>query len=121
MPRALPWARSWRTADRAGRLAADPGARSRLLPAVACVVEVLRVQPGIGSRQLRAAVRVLRGFASDADTDAALKVLGAGVVVRVGARGDRHYTLDLLRAPVHVRTYLASRASGVPVGSSGTR
>jgi len=93
--------------DRAARRAADPAKRMMLLQVVASVVEALRVQPGIGSRQLRASVRALRGHSSDADTDAALKLLGNAISVLVGPRGDRHYTLDLARAPSHMRAYLA--------------
>lgn len=83
------------------------------LPVVASVVEALKAAPGIGARQLRARIRALRGRCSDADTDAALKLLGDGVVVTVGRRWDRHYTLNLGCAPTAVRAYLAAQTPGV--------
>lgn len=59
--------------------------------AVAAVVAALRAEPGIGTRRLRASVRALRGRCSDADTDAALKLLGAGVFVRTGPQYDQRH------------------------------
>lgn len=103
----------WRKADRARRLADDPAHLARLLPVLASVVEALNAEPGIGTRRLRASVRTLRGRCSDADTDAALKLLGAGVFVDIGRQGDRHYTLDLMYAPKAVRAYLAAQMPGV--------
>ena len=98
-------------------MAIDLNARSRLLPIVALVVDVLRAHPGIGSRGLRAEVRRLRGSCSDADTDAARVMLADAVHIRVGPRGDRHYTVDLNRAPPHVRAYLTGRVEAAPPGS----
>jgi hypothetical protein len=92
-------------------MATDLNARSRLLPIVASVIDVLRAHPGIGSRSLRAEVRRRRGGCSDADTDAARVMLAEGVHVKVGPRGDHHYTLDLHRAPPHVRAYLTGRVN----------
>jgi len=77
---------------------------------VASVVEVLQAQPGIGRRKLRVAVRSLRGKCTDSDTDAAMHMLGRGVHVSIGPRGDHHYTIELALAPVNVRDYLDSRA-----------
>jgi len=99
----------WRKPDRARRLAEDPRNQDRLLPVVVAVVNALRAEPGIGSRRLRASVRALRGQCSDADTDAALKLLGPGVLVAIGRQNDRHYTLNLAWAPKVVCAYLASR------------
>ncbi len=103
----------WRKEERARRLADDPRNHARLLPVVAAVVSALDAEPGIGSRRLRSSVRALRGRCSDADTDAALKLLGAGVCVLTGPHNDRHYTLNLTCAPKTVRAYLASRMPGV--------
>jgi hypothetical protein len=114
MPRSrAPWAPYERAPDRAGRLAEDPTQQARLLPVLATVVEALKAEPGIGARRLRASVRALRGRCSDADTDAALKLLGDGVDVRIGRQFDRHYTLNLACAPKFVRAYLASQTTGV--------
>lgn len=103
----------WRKADRARRLADDPRNQARLLPVVAAVVDVLNAEPGIGARGLRASVRALRGHCSDAHTDAALKFLGAGVLVMIGRHNDRHYRLNLSCAPKAVRAYLAALTPGV--------
>jgi len=103
----------WRKADRARRLADDPSQLERLLPVLVSVVEALKAEPEIGTRRLRASVRALRGHCSDADTDAALKLLGAGVFVDIDRQGGRHYTLDLMYAPKVVRAYLAAQMPGV--------
>jgi hypothetical protein len=121
MPRSTtPWAKYRGASNRAGRLAADPSRLSRLLPVLATVVEALKAEPGIGTRRLRASVRALPGRCSDADTDAALKLLGDGVVVTVGRQWDRHYTLNLACAPTAVRAYLAAQTPGVEFGTVAT-
>jgi hypothetical protein len=122
MPRAEPWwGKYQRASNRAGQLAADPRQLTRLLPVVASVVVALKAEPGIGARRLRATVRALRGRCSDADTDAALRLLGDGVVVDVGRQWDRHYTLNLARAPAAVRAYLAAQTPGVEFANRATR
>src|SRR6187402_734345 len=106
MSRPLLGSGHWRKEDRARRLAEDPRNHDRLLSVLGSVVEALKTEPGIGTRRLRASVRALRGRCSDADTDAALKLLGAGVLVQIGPQCDRHYTLNLACAPKAIRSYL---------------
>ena len=91
--------------------ACEPWKWNQLMSVVASIVDVLTAQPGIGRRKLRAGVRSLRGKCSDADTDAALLILGRGVQIHIGQRWDHHYTLDLEHAPAKVRAYLDSRAT----------
>jgi hypothetical protein len=78
---------------------------------VESVVGVLRAQPGIGRRKLRAAVRALRGRCTDSDTDAAMLVLGRAVSLAIGPRGEHHYTLQLELAPENVGAYFDSHAA----------
>ena len=113
MPKKPFYAAYWRKADRARRLADEPRNQARLLLAVAAVVAALKAEPGIGTRRLRASVRALRGRSSDADTDAALKLMGAGILVQIGPQCDRHYTLNLACAPKAIRSYLAAQTPGL--------
>jgi hypothetical protein len=80
----------------------DERRRERLIPIAAVVVEVLKSQPGIGLRKLRGVVRSMRGRCTDADTDAALYLLGAAVERTIGLRGAHHYAIDPAKVPPDV-------------------
>jgi KaiC/GvpD/RAD55 family RecA-like ATPase len=73
--------------------------RERLLIVAVAVVQVIAAQPGIGTVKLRAGVRALLGRCTDGDTDAAVALLGRGVICTPGKRGSHHHTLDVARLP----------------------
>lgn len=72
--------------DFAGSWIPDPERRKKLLTIETAIVRVLTASPGIGMRKLRAAVRGLVGRCTDADTDAAICVLGPAVRREIGFR-----------------------------------
>src|SRR5208282_1210886 len=71
----------------------DKARRDRLVAVAAAVVRVLKAQPGIGVRKMRAAVRKVLGHCADADTDAAVFLLGLAVQRSIGARGAHRYVV----------------------------
>jgi hypothetical protein len=83
----------------AAELAKEERARERLLNVAVAIVQLLAAQPGLSARRLRAAVRAKLGRASDSDVDAAVELLGAGVVRKQGRRGAYHYALDVSHVP----------------------
>ena len=80
--------------------------RRKLIPVAAAVVQVLTAYPGIGVRRLRAGVRRVLGRCTDADTDAALTVLGQGVERALGTRGAHQYRVAVEKVPMVVRAHL---------------
>lgn len=94
----------------------DAERREKLIPVAAAIAHVLTVRPGIGVRRLRAAVRDVLRRCTDADTDAALYLLGEGVERNVATRGAHEYRVDIDRVPVEVRAYLAT-LNATPVKS----
>jgi hypothetical protein len=93
----------------------DPQRRERLIPIAAVVAQVLKTQSGIGLRKLRVAVRGALGRCTDADTDAAVYLLGEAVERTMGSRGAHRYAIDLAMVPADVLARFAS------IGQSGLR
>jgi hypothetical protein len=88
------------------RLANHTGYRERLFRFVPVIVRVLSSQPRISLRRLRLEVRGILGRCSDADTDAALHLMGAAVQFDDGPRGAWRLTLDLSHAPPAISVVL---------------
>jgi hypothetical protein len=82
--------------------------RVRLLPVAAAVVLVVKAQPQIGVRGIRVAVRARIGHCADADTDAAMYLVGAGLQRTIGFRGAHHYAIDPTKIPNEVLAHLAT-------------
>ena len=85
----------------------DEARRARLLPIAAAVVQVVSAQPRLGVRKIRAAVRAAIGRTTDADTDAAMYLLGAALQRTIGYRGAHHYVIDPTKIPNDVLPHLA--------------
>jgi hypothetical protein len=81
---------------------AERGERARLVAVAVAVVRVLSQQPGLSLRKLRASVRSVLGHCTDADTDAAVELLGPGVQRSEGERGASLHTLVIERVPRNV-------------------
>jgi hypothetical protein len=86
----------------------DERRRERLIPIAAVIVEVLKAQSGIGLRKLRVAVRNRLGRCTDADTDAALYLLGAAIERTVGPRGAHQYAIEMAKVPPVVLAHSAT-------------
>ena len=80
--------------------------RERIIDVAADVVRVLEDQPGLSLRQLRAAVRDVRGRCSDGDVDAAVVYLGSAVQRDPGPRSSHRHTLDPVLLPYDVQDRL---------------
>jgi len=93
-------------------LAADPQLRERLLVVAAAVIRVLSLQPAISLRKLRVGVRAALGRCTDADTDAAVELLGEGICFDDGPRGAWEITLDPSRIPADLIPALVPRDDG---------
>lgn len=90
----------------------DKARRQRLIPTLAAVVQVLTTEPGLGVRKIRAAVRSLLGRCADADTDAALHMLGPAILRTVGAHGAHRYVVDMAKVPRDVLAHFAASDGG---------
>ena len=78
--------------------------RARLLPVAAAIVRVLLNRPRMSLRKVRIAVRGVLGRCTDANTDAALRLLGPSVR-RVAARRRAHeLSIDIDKVPLDVRS-----------------
>lgn len=81
-------------------------ARDRAAADAAHVAATIGAEPGIGARELRAAVRT-RASMSSSRVDVALRRLGAAVVVREGPRAARWHFLDGSAVPDDVLARIA--------------
>jgi len=86
----------------------DKVRRVRLLPVAAAVVQVVKARPQIGVRGIRAAVRARIGHCADADTDAAMYLLGAALQRTIGTRGSHHYVIDPAEIPNDVQAHFTA-------------
>jgi replicative DNA helicase len=80
-------------------------ARGRVTADAAIVARLLHGRPGVGVRELRAAVRANSGLGVER-VDAALEALGPAVTRGSGARGARPMSLDISQLPAEIRTAL---------------
>lgn len=96
--------------SRAERLSAlATGAdRERLRDVAVDVVLVLEDSPSLSLRQLRKAVRNVRGRCADGDVDAAVVYLGRGVRRDPGPRSAWLHTVDFARLPGDVASAFGS-------------
>lgn len=88
----------------------DDRARERVVRDAVAVARILEAQPGIGGRELRAAMRAQTG-AGHERTDAALAYLGSAVERATGARGARPMRLVTDHLPDDVRAALKESQS----------
>jgi len=91
--------------------------RERLLPVAAAVVHVLLKRPRMSLRKVRTAVRGVLGRCTDANTDAALRLLGPSVRRVAARRGAHELSIDMDQVPLEVRSCPVRRrlVAGSPV------
>ena len=94
--------------------------RATLLPIAAAIVHVLSSRPRMSLRKVRIAVRGVLGRCTDANTDAALRLLGPSVQ-RVPARRRAHeLSIDIDKVPMDIRSLPVRRqfAASSPGGAA---
>lgn len=78
--------------------------RERLLPIAAAVVQVLLKGPSMSLRKVRIAVRGVLGRCTDANTDAALRLLGPSVQRVAPSRRGHQLSINYDKVPLDVRS-----------------